>query len=67
VSQGSYDGIERPKHRAYMPTGGGKAAFGVYPDDDLAVVILTNLSWDEPVQKVEGVAAYYIRDLHGSD
>ena len=56
--------VERSHHRVYMPSGGGKAAFGIYPDDDLAVVILTNLSWDEPRPVVEGVAAYYIPDLH---
>jgi len=55
---------ERSHHRVYMPSGGGKAAFGIYPDDDLAVVILTNLSWDEPRPMVEGVAAFYIPDLH---
>ena len=46
-----------------MPTGGGKVALGVYPDDDLAVIILTNLSWEEPRPLVDGVAAYYIPDL----
>jgi len=53
----------RPTHRVYMPTGGGKAAIGVYPDDDLAVIVLTNLSWEEPMQMVDGVAAYYIPDM----
>lgn len=55
--------IARPKHRMFMPSGGGKAAFAVYPDDDLAVVILTNLSWDMPPQMMDAVAAYYLQDL----
>ena len=34
----------RPEHRAVAGIGGMRSAFFVYPDDDLAVVILTNLS-----------------------
>jgi CubicO group peptidase (beta-lactamase class C family) len=55
--------VQRAKHPVYMPTGGGKVALGLYPDDDLAVIVLTNLSWEEPRQLVDGVAAYYIPDL----
>src|SRR5678816_4178707 len=34
----------RPRHRAVIATGGTRAAFFVYPDDNMAVVVLTNLS-----------------------
>jgi len=30
----------RSKHTSYVPSGGAKAAFAVYPEDDVAVVIL---------------------------
>jgi CubicO group peptidase (beta-lactamase class C family) len=55
--------MQRSKHRVYMPTGGSKVAIDVYPDDDLAIVVLTNLSWEEPVQLVEGIAAFYVPDM----
>lgn len=55
--------IERAKHRMYMPSGGGKAAFAIYPDDDLAIIVLTNLSWDMTPDRMDAVAAYYIPDL----
>lgn len=53
----------RPKHRAIVPTGGGRAAMFIYPDDDLTVVILTNLLGEEPGAFVDEVAGYYIPDL----
>jgi CubicO group peptidase (beta-lactamase class C family) len=53
----------RRKHTSYVPFGGAKAAFAVYPEDDLAVVILTNLQGSMPERFIDRVAAYYIPDL----
>ncbi|HWS62478.1 MAG TPA: serine hydrolase domain-containing protein [Steroidobacteraceae bacterium] len=50
----------RPKHSSYVPFGGAKAAFAVYPEDDVAVVILTNLQGSMPERFIDRVAAYYI-------
>jgi CubicO group peptidase (beta-lactamase class C family) len=50
---------ERPKHRAVMPTGGARAVLAIYPDDDLAIVILTNLLGASPESFVDEVAAFY--------
>jgi tetratricopeptide (TPR) repeat protein len=47
-------------------TGGGRAALFVYPDDDLAVVILTNLMGGAPVSFIDEVAGYYIPSMHPS-
>ncbi len=55
--------FDRPKHRAAGGSGGARAAFFVYPDDDLAVVVLTNLQGASPESLVEGVAAIYLPDL----
>jgi CubicO group peptidase (beta-lactamase class C family) len=55
--------FERPKHRVYLAYGGAKAAFAVYPDDDLAIVILTNLQGGMPEQFIDKVAAYYVPDM----
>jgi CubicO group peptidase (beta-lactamase class C family) len=52
--------INRPVHRAVGMTGGGRAAFYLYPDDDVAVVILTNLAGSAPEELIDKVASYYI-------
>jgi CubicO group peptidase (beta-lactamase class C family) len=49
----------RARHPVYAPAGGMKAVFGVYPDDDLAVVILTNLQGGLPEQLLDKVAAFF--------
>jgi CubicO group peptidase (beta-lactamase class C family) len=43
-----------------VPFGGAKAAFAVYPQDDVAIVILTNLQGSMPERFIDRVAAYYI-------
>jgi CubicO group peptidase (beta-lactamase class C family) len=50
----------RPEHTSYVPFGGAKAAFAVYPADDVAVVILTNLQGSMPERFIDRVAGYYI-------
>ncbi|MFN0177840.1 MAG: serine hydrolase domain-containing protein [Gemmatimonadales bacterium] len=55
--------IDRPAHRAAGGSGGARAGFFVYPDDDLAVVVLTNLQGAQPEQLVEGVARIFLPAL----
>ncbi|PHV03904.1 serine hydrolase [Janthinobacterium sp. BJB412] len=55
--------IRRGEHRAVAGIGGGRSAFYVYPDDDLAVVILTNLAGGQPEQLIDTVAGYYLPAL----
>jgi tetratricopeptide (TPR) repeat protein len=43
--------------------GGRRSAFYVYPDDDLAVVILTNLSGANPEDFIDEVAGHFIPSL----
>jgi CubicO group peptidase (beta-lactamase class C family) len=57
--------ISRPKHRAVGGIGGARVAFCIYPDDDLAVVILTNLQGSQPQELLDEVAGYYIPALSG--
>ena len=52
--------IPRSAHQAVGGTGGLRAAFFIYPDDHLAVVILTNLQGAGPESLVEGVAKFYL-------
>ena len=57
----------RPKHRAVAATGGSRAAFFVYPDDDLAVVVLTNLAGAYPEDFIDELAGYYKPQIAASD
>ncbi|MBJ7313783.1 serine hydrolase [Rugamonas sp. CCM 8940] len=55
--------IRRGEHRAVAGIGGGRSAFYVYPEDDLAVIILTNLAGAQPEQLIDTVAGYYLPAL----
>ncbi|MFN8346366.1 MAG: serine hydrolase [Spirosomataceae bacterium] len=57
----------RPKHSAVIATGGGRSAFFVYPDDDLAVVVLTNLSGASPEEFIDELAGCYNPAIPASD
>lgn len=54
---------ERAQHRALVPTGGARAALAIYPDDDVTVVILTNLLGASPESFIDEVAGFYISSL----
>lgn len=53
----------RAKHKAVGMSGGGRAAFLVYPDDDLAVIVLTNLGGSYPEDFLEELAGCYNADI----
>ncbi|WP_083251936.1 serine hydrolase [Pedobacter steynii] len=57
----------RQKHRAVIATGGGRSAFFVYPDDDLAIVVLTNLAGAYPEDFIDEVAGFYNPDIPAYD
>lgn len=57
----------RGRHRAVGMTGGGRSGFLVYPDDDLAVIVLTNLSGGSPEDYIEEIAGYYHPEIAVSD
>lgn len=57
----------RPKHRTILITGGGRSAITVYPDDDLAIVVLTNLSGAYPEEFMDELAGYYNPEIPASD
>src|SRR5262249_34695518 len=58
--------VTRPEHRAVAAVGGARAALFIYPDDDLAVVILTNRMGAFPESLIDEVAGYYIPDMRAS-
>lgn len=47
--------------------GGRRSAFFVYPNDDLAIVILTNLAGANPEEFIDDVAGFYIPNLRASN
>jgi CubicO group peptidase (beta-lactamase class C family) len=57
--------LERPGggHASVFMEGGSSTAFMYFPDDKLAVAVLTNLQGADPVTIAEGIAALYIPDL----
>jgi CubicO group peptidase (beta-lactamase class C family) len=58
--------LVRPEHRAMAPIGGGRTALFVYPDDDLTIVILTNLRRANPEDFVDELASLYIPTMKTS-
>jgi CubicO group peptidase (beta-lactamase class C family) len=54
-------GVNKPntQHRAVGMSGGGRSAFLIYPEDELAVVILTNLMGSSPENFIVEVAGYF--------
>jgi CubicO group peptidase (beta-lactamase class C family) len=58
--------ITRSEHPAVGGAGGNWAAFWIYPEDDLAIVILTNLEGAYPESFIDEVAGYYIPDMRVS-
>lgn len=57
----------RTKHKAVGMSGGGRSAFLVYPDDHLAVVVLTNLGGSTPEDFLEELAGVYDPTIIKSD
>ncbi|RYU93018.1 serine hydrolase domain-containing protein [Emticicia agri] len=57
----------RAKHRAVGMSGGGRSAFLVYPDDDMAVIVLTNLGGSSPENWIEELAGYFNPEIPAAD
>ena len=57
----------RPKHWAVGMSGGGRSAFLVYPDYDLAVIALTNLGGSAPENWLEELAGIYNAEIPAAD
>jgi CubicO group peptidase (beta-lactamase class C family) len=51
--------VVRSKHPAVAPIGGGRAAFMIYPEDNLSIILLTNLSGCSPELIIDQVATMY--------
>ncbi|WP_052695506.1 serine hydrolase domain-containing protein [Hymenobacter sp. AT01-02] len=59
--------ITRPEHPAVAPVGGGRSAVFLYPQDELAIVVLTNLQGANPERFIDALAACYLPDMRVED
>lgn len=57
----------RKNHKAIGMSGGSRSAFLMYPDDDLAVVVLTNLAGSYPEDFIEEIAGCYNPNIIKAD
>lgn len=55
--------INRENHKAVAPIGGGRAAFVIYPKDNLTVILFTNLTGIDTVGIIEKIAKFYIPSI----
>ncbi|KFF23021.1 serine hydrolase domain-containing protein [Chryseobacterium sp. JM1] len=57
----------RKNHKAVGMSGGNRSALLIYPDDHLAVIVLTNLVGSAPEDFIEEIAGCYIPDIIKAD
>ena len=55
--------VQRAAHAAITPIGGERAAIFIYPEDDLTVIVLTNLLGASPQKFVDKIASAYVPSL----
>lgn len=55
--------VVRDEHPAAAPVGGMRSALFVYPQDNLSIVVLTNLQGSNPEWFIDEIASYYIPDM----
>jgi CubicO group peptidase (beta-lactamase class C family) len=55
--------VSRPEHPAVAPVGGGRSALFLYPQDELTIIVLTNLQGANPDGFIDEIAAYYQPDM----
>src|SRR5690606_20209622 len=59
--------VAREEHPAAAPVGGGRSAVFVYPNDNLSIIVLTNLSGGTPEAFIDELAGFYIPDMKESN
>lgn len=57
----------RKNHKAIGMSGGNRSALLVYPDDHLAIIVLTNLAGSAPEDFIEEIAGCYNPDITKAD
>src|SRR5690606_37333947 len=52
--------VERENHPAVAPIGGGRASLFIYPKDNLAIILFTNLMGSLPHKIVDEISKFYL-------
>jgi len=55
--------VVRDEHPAAAPVGGMRSALFVYPQDNLSIIVLTNLQGANPEWFIDEIAGYYFPDM----
>jgi CubicO group peptidase (beta-lactamase class C family) len=55
--------VARAEHPAVAPVGGGRSSVFVYRNDDLSIIVLSNLMGGNPDQFSDEIAGFYIPDM----
>lgn len=55
--------IDRVEHPAVTSVGGDRSALVIYPEDDLSIIVLTNLMGASPQSFIDEIAEFYIADM----
>lgn len=53
--------LQKAPHRLVAGIGGARAAFFIYPDDALAIIVLTNLAGANPQRFIPAIASFYLK------
>lgn len=59
--------ITRAEHLAAAAVGGGRSAVFVYPNDDLSIIVLTNLAGGSPEAFIDELAGIFIPGMKASN
>ncbi len=55
--------VTRAEHPAVGPVGGMRSALFVYPQDELSIIVLSNVQGANPEYFIDEVAGYYLPDM----
>jgi len=55
--------VVRDEHPAAAPVGGMRSALFVYPNDQLSIIVLTNLQGSNPEWFIDEIAGFYFPDM----
>lgn len=55
--------VDKQLNKKIVTAGGGQSAAAVYPNDNVSVIILTNLAGSRPENLMDDIAAFYIEDF----
>jgi len=55
--------IDRENHSAVASVGGDRSALVIYPEDNLSIVVITNLMGASPESFIDEIANFYIADM----